>query len=60
MYSKRVYFLPFTAKTSIAADDWALKLGRHAQNAETDSAILDKLFFDSANYFRAHEEKLLS
>lgn len=30
-----------------------------AQNAKTDSAILDKLVFDSVNYFRAREEELL-
>lgn len=30
-----------------------------AQNAKTDPAILDKLVFDSVNYFRAREEELL-
>lgn len=30
-----------------------------AQNAKTDPAILDKLVFDSVNYFKAREEELL-
>lgn len=30
-----------------------------AQNAKTDTAILDKLVFDSVSYFRAREEALL-
>lgn len=30
-----------------------------AQNAKTDPAILDKLVFDSVNYFRAREEEVL-
>lgn len=30
-----------------------------AQNAKTDPAILDKLVFDSVNYFRAREEQVL-
>ncbi len=30
-----------------------------AQNAKSDPAILDKLVFDSVNYFRAREEELL-
>lgn len=31
-----------------------------AQNAKTDPAILDKLVFDSVNYFRAREEEVLA
>jgi len=31
-----------------------------AQNAKTDPAILDKLVFDSVNYFRAREESVLA
>lgn len=31
-----------------------------AQNAKTDPEILDKLVFDSVNYFRAREEEVLS
>ncbi len=31
-----------------------------AQNAKTDPKILDKLVFDSVNYFRAREEEILS
>ena len=31
-----------------------------AQNAKTDPAILDKLVFDSVNYFRSREETILA